>query len=131
ASEPFGIAFVGWTFPRTTARTTTGPGTMTKLLERTLSVSPETMHDVSPSRGAVRTRRGIAAWAQCLTLISHCNPKGQAIKFHHREDPKGAPCRPCSRRPRSCRRARRRDTELPLGVLEDIGVPCRWPRPTG
>src|SRR5205823_10361812 len=76
AGEPF-IPFLGGTFPATTSGTAASPcATRTKLLERTLSVPPETMHNFSPSCGAIRTRLGFLVWAPCLTILFIVNYKG-------------------------------------------------------
>src|SRR6516165_161776 len=70
APETFAVAFLGAAFP--------GPGAAARPAAKTATLRKSTpgalpgperwMHRHSPSRGAIRTRRGLCAWAQRRTL---------------------------------------------------------------
>src|SRR5262249_21584602 len=81
-AESFLKAFFTTSFPGSAPRTATRPNTTTTdSFERTAGVPPKGwMHDHSPSRGAIRTRRGICTRGQRASRCLYCNSERDAIK---------------------------------------------------
>src|SRR5262249_49905071 len=74
----------GTAAPGTTFGSAVGPPSVTTTLGKGALEAPPGhevwMHVRSPSRGAIRTRRGFSAWARRLTLCCHRKPEPATVK---------------------------------------------------